>query len=444
MATYFVQATGGNDANDGLDNIGAGLATATWTESTLTLTQASHGYTFSTGDLIYISGGTGATVGLYQVASATANDIVLVGTSTLPGVGNGTAFAAGDLSTGDITSSSGAKATLGGAEALVASGDRIWCRGGTAYGETLNLTAAGTDPANAVEWIGYTTTIGDDGRFVIDGASTRTYGITDLLSGNANHLFLNMEIKGTTTAAANLPALANLTFRNCYIHDTTGGLGSGGDNWTVDRCVFQTITSGAALEADANIVVTSCTFKACTGAQCIRAEGGSVIGCLMFDMSNTTHAIELFFNTACLVAGNTLYGATGSTSKGVFVSGSGLDNVTICNNIISNFDEGISRDTDDWSSKFWASIYNNVMFGNTANYSNMPTSENEVTSDPLFTSVAGDDYTVGNTSPAVDAGYTAFDNTTSPNQDSNLTIGAFQLAPGGGAGVSGIINGGIM
>lgn len=73
------------------------LATATWTESSKTITQtgAFSGYTFASGDIVRVEGGTGVVEGDYRLASKTSdNAIVLVDSLSAAGA---------DLAAGDIS-----------------------------------------------------------------------------------------------------------------------------------------------------------------------------------------------------------------------------------------------------------------------------------------------------------------------------------------------------
>lgn len=76
--TFVVTEEAVNITND---FVGANLTAATFTTSTKNLNQTGKfsGYSFTSGDKIYITGGTGITTGLYEVASRTDDDnIVLV------------------------------------------------------------------------------------------------------------------------------------------------------------------------------------------------------------------------------------------------------------------------------------------------------------------------------------------------------------------------------
>lgn len=84
--TYFVDATSGDDTNDGRDAFGFALTDGAWTASTLTLTKtgAFASYTYRDNDRIYVSGGTGVTAGLYDIASKVSDDEITLATSIGP------------------------------------------------------------------------------------------------------------------------------------------------------------------------------------------------------------------------------------------------------------------------------------------------------------------------------------------------------------------------
>ena len=237
MAIRFVDA-GGNDANDGLDNSGAALAGADWTEATFTLTEAAHGYTFATGDVIYLSAGTGVTVGLYEVASSTSSTIVLVDTSTLLDVGNASDVAAGDLSNSDITSSDGPDLTGDAAMNAVAAGDTVYMRSDKTYSELLTIDTVGTT-TSAIRFVGYTTTLDDDGQAEIAAADTRTNCIADSLGGvGFYYTFENFKFTQGTGDCVNISGNA-VHWRNCeFTGAAADGLASSGNGMVCESCIF--------------------------------------------------------------------------------------------------------------------------------------------------------------------------------------------------------------
>lgn len=136
--TYFFAMTGGNNTNDGRDNVGFNLSAASWNPDTKTLTKtgAFTSYTWNAWDQIYISGGTGVATGLYAIASRTDNDNIVLATSISAG------------SPSDVTSSTGPKQTIASAQALLnagASNIRIRLKRGNTWQETNSFNFTGNN-----------------------------------------------------------------------------------------------------------------------------------------------------------------------------------------------------------------------------------------------------------------------------------------------------------
>ena len=165
MAVYFVKqnaiAATPSDSNDGLDPLGIGLTAATFTNATMTLAQASAfaSYTFTAGDLIYISGGTGVTAGLYEIASKIDNDSITLVEDI------------GGTNPTDVTSSDGPFATpahalnSGGTGQSLSPGDEVRiCTDATyALATTITPNGNGTPPSKVK-------CFGANDRGVIDGS----------------------------------------------------------------------------------------------------------------------------------------------------------------------------------------------------------------------------------------------------------------------------------
>jgi hypothetical protein len=436
VAIYFCHSDNGNDANDGLDNIGVGLATATWTESTLTLTQNGHGYTYSAGDVIYISGGTGATVGLYEVTGSTSNDITLAATSTLPGVGDGNDFAAGDLATGDITSSDGPLLTITAAEDKpVAAGDTVFIHGGSTYFETVTLDVAGSSDTAPIIYRGYSTTLDDNGRAFLDGTTGNAIGGA---TGRDYRIFMNLNC--TANAGVNIVSLGSTStdrnvWKNCRFHDAAAGVTSFNDYCFFERCVFENLTSDACY---GNLFVTcvGCVFRGCSGANIVRGESVQVINCLFYDMGSGSTAIWADFTGVNIICGNTIYGSQGGTDRGIFTGAGGIIQVCIFNNIITHCSVGIDLE-DDWTGG-WNIGYNNVLYDNTTDYqvnsgatTGKFTHSGEQTTDPGLVNPAADDYHITSSGSAYDNGFTGLE---ADSEDSYMPIGAATPSASGGGG----------
>lgn len=418
ITTKFVDKTNGNDANDGLDNIGVGLATATWAEATLTLTQNGHGYTFAVGDVIHLLAGTGLTPGLYEVASSTVNTITLAATSTIPRVGDGDDVAAGDDNTGDWTSSDGPLQTLDAAmNAVVAADDTLfYCISGADYVDAAIDTAV-TSLQNTCTFEGYTTTPGDNGRITMKGI------LTDTIATRINYCFKNI-IFDAEDARANCVTLSSyeIMFRNCdFISGTSNNVTVAQASWFWD-CYFE--GSGAdGVACGALGAFFNCRFY---NNALMGIDGSSTVlcwNCTFF--SNGTNGIDAAAaNESHIIAINcTIDGDDKDTVVGIYKNPAYRGMVAIINCIVYDCSTG-ENSVDDERDLLIYNLFNS----NTADHSGSGSDQEGTfqTGAPDFVNeVGGADYTLNAASPAVGTGH---------DEDNNMDIGAHQLASGGGGG----------
>lgn len=415
MATYFCQ-NGGNDANDGLDNIGAGLATATWTEITKTLTQAGHGYTFAAGDVIYLATGTGlVTPGLYEVTSSTANTIVLAATSSLPGVGDANDVAAGDDGTGDWATSSGPWLTIDFAMNSVVASDKVWLRSTAAFVESPAIdTAAGATTEIVFE--GYATDLGDVGQITITGM------LTDTIATSIMYCFKNIifDANGANANAVQLSSY-NITWRNCVFKGATGNGCSSGSVACFYECEFlDNALDGASVSSS---LFLNCKFyrNGSAGIDC--SSGLICYNCVFF--SNGGHAIDggAINDRALIVLNCTIDGDAKDTGDGVTSNAAFRGYTVVMNTILYDCSVGINSHYGDRDI-----LVHNLLNSNTADYTGDSSGqEGEVTGAPNFVNeVAGADYTLDTGSPAIGAG--------SDYSADEMDIGAIQKASAAGGG----------
>ena len=432
MAIRFVDA-GGNDANDGLDNIGLTWIAAddvTWTESTFTFADAGgHGLTFAAGDLLYISGGAGATVGLYEVASATANNVVIVETTTLENVKNGSDFAAGDLNAGaDITSSSGALLTADAAMNAVAAGDTVYLRSDKTYSETLTIDTPGTT-TSAIRFVGYTITLDDDGQATIAAADTRTNCLADSLgSVGGYYTFENLKFTDGTGDNVNI-SLNAMHWRNCeFTGSAVDGIHSSGNGMVCESCIFFDCGTGGC-DAGTSCMFFGCTFEDCI-ADAIEITWGTVVNCVFINIG--VRAIEFIGSNGfpCIVYGCTIDGVIKNTTVGIKFPSASWGPFAAINNIIYDCLTGIAGHNNG-NHRFIGR--NNLLNANTTDYGNAGyrTEPGEVTTAPQFTDEGSEDYTLGASSPAKEVGFDAYE-TEGSTQASD--IGALQVGAGAGGG----------
>lgn len=417
----FIDGSAGNDANDGKDNIGVGLATATWTESTFTLTQSGHGYTFSTGDVIAIESGTGATAGLYEVASSTSNDIVLVETSTLPTVDNASDFAAGDLASADIVSSDGPWATIDKAfnTVNVNEDQTMWIRATGTYTEDTSLDVVLNSLSETCTFEGYGTTLGDDSQITLAGI------LTDAVTGRAFYCFKNIIFDATSTKANCISfAVGHVTWRKCkFINATSIGVNVGLIHWFWD-CDFNDNGNDGFAGGSMGFFV-KCRFYR-NGATAIDATSHMV--CYQCDFfSNTGNGADgtAANDTALICLECTFDGDSKDGTTAVESNSSQRSAVAIINCIIYDYTEGTNANHGDRDL-----LLNNLFNNNTNDFDvGSRASDQEGTfqsgAPDFVDEPAGADYALNASSPAVGTGH---------DQDNNMDMGAHQRSAGGVGG----------
>lgn len=428
MASYFVDDQTGNDTNDGLDNIGVGLATATWTESTLTLTQNGHGYTFAAGDVIRLLTGTGLTAGTYEVASSTVNTIVLVETTTLIGISNGSAVAAGDDSAGDWTSSDGPWITIDKAMNNVGTGDHVWIRSTGDYTETIAVDTAGGATSAPISFMGYTTTIGDNGKITID-ATSQTSAITTVATGNIYYIFENIKFEDATSHGMSMVNADRFICKNCEFNNNGAAGAFVGQGVMFENCIFSGNTGDGCNTQNGTIVV-GCQFLSNTLDGLETDNGGFIIDSVFF----SNGAIAINFNASAhdwsyVVYGCTFDGDGEDTTTAISLAGGQRSVVAMINNILYDCGTGIGglNQGRRFSSR------NNLVNSNTTDYaSGFATFVGEVTGAPVFVT-EGSDFNLASSSPAKGTGY---DGSVSAGGTSSKDMGALQTVGGGLGGAN--------
>lgn len=133
----------------------------------------------------------------YYVDGAVGND---ANAGTSPGAGN-------------------AWATIGHAASTVAAGDKVNVKNSASYAELVAITTSGSVTANIV-WEGYTTTVGDGGRAIIEGGNTRATCLH--LADKIFNVWKNFTFQGATTQIIGWSGTAEIRFYNCRILKGTG------------------------------------------------------------------------------------------------------------------------------------------------------------------------------------------------------------------------------
>jgi len=291
--------------------------------------------------------------------------------------------------------------------ATIVNGDIVYVKGGTAYTETMNTGSwpFTTTPGESIQIIGYTTTISDGGMFTIDGESTRTNGLITLVN-DRRIIFRNMRVTGHTGTGCSYGQADALVFHNCRF-DNNGSHGALND----DYCHY-----------------FNCQSDGNSGDGFNTGFGTTFTGVLSF--GNTSEQITM---TSGRVLFAELYGLGGTTNRAISMTGTGSNENSIMH-VIADGENSASKtgfyigNTTRFACPVWnCSLYDfveGIDFNSSCKqegivrychfHSNSTADITNATGDlfsasgaPLFTDEANSDYSLGASSPLIDAGFDA-------------------------------------
>jgi hypothetical protein len=310
-----------------------------------------------------------------------------------------------DANAGTSEGAGNAWATIDKAMNTVASGDKVWVKATGTYSEDPVIDTAAATAATIV-FEGYSSTTGDNGKVTISG-TTNSLGTT-LGPGESRYVIKNFIFNGGSGAAVSLGAARANTFINCeFTGASTDGFEGTGANNTFINCEF---TSNTQHGIDATSI-----------------SGGYIVGCIFHSNGRTGLQIgstgafyrNLVYNndtaaagwnhgdlgTTAVVIGNTFDGENRSgqlcdiNGQSIFIA---VDNVF--------YDSGTYGLTNPATTSHYRAFagYNLLNDNASGTYADAGDPEligyQDVTTAPAFTSESTDDYTLGASSPAIDAG----------------------------------------
>lgn len=339
-------------------------------------------------------------------------------------------FSTGNDTTGDGSSGNKYK-TLTKCESVASNNDRILAQNTTAYLETLTLT----DKSLTV--IGYATTVGDNGRIVIDGEDTRANCILISLTSMSNSLWIfeNIECLQATGDGIELTRTGggftnDLTFVNCISHDN----GAKGFHSGYSACFFHLINcdsyNNVSDGMDLSGAGSMCRSRSFDNGGHGILSGQSLHMCIF--AGNGGHGADdnLGAISNCIFYGNTLAGVDGGARSGFCVSCAFVGNGTF------------GADDPAENSFIDCCFYNNTSgaLNGTALYES-----GTITSDPKFTDAANYDFSLASDSPLrnVEGEIGAYGSGVPTYPDTGI-IQADATAGGGGGGVPGNTRGGMQ
>ena len=303
--------------------------------------------------------------------------------------------------------------TMAEATANVVAGDNVYVKAGTydvddsTSSSVMDIDVAGTD-TTLIEWIAYTTTIGDfsigDAQPAIIDASTNT---------------LTNAMQSTTIAGSVYNNFTGFRFTGGSSHGVNHG--SSGDAVTHHGCKFDT-NGGRGMSGDDVIYLVGCEFTGNTTNSFDVDNSGATIACLFHNESSPVTQSQsspiflsnLFYNNgnganirftsgSATIVGNAIDGDNQAASIGVQSSGSATYLGALYNNIFFDLNEGV--DFTNVGSEFARARGYNLFFSCNTDYVTLANAPSDIsgTSDP-FTDSAARDYTLKTGSEALDAG----------------------------------------
>jgi hypothetical protein len=291
----------------------------------------------------------------------------------------------------------GSFATINKGMSVVDAGDKCYVKATASYAEEIIVDTVGTSTSNVL-FEGYSSTVGDDGKVTIEGTglnSCMSSSLTGIYYIFNNFIFQNATNRGVTFVTEDYVRFYNCEFLNNgytgVIVDTTGNF---------INCVF--------------------TGNAFGGAYC---DGGKFLGCI-FGNNTEPHidgnsGISLLYKcvfyegkASTFTVGNNNITTIGCTFDGentasqIYQSAVTTQTVVFVDNICYDYTTALATNASSYPYNQF--LINNLMFSNGTDYSNTfwDCGRNDVTTAPAFTDEANNDYTLGATSPAIDAGIT--------------------------------------
>lgn len=305
-----------------------------------------------------------------------------------------------DANAGTSEGSGNAWKTIDKAMNTVAAGEKVWVKATGTYVEIPTIDTAGTNTSPIV-FEGYSSTTGDDGQVTISSGSTTNLSAT--LSLGVYYIFKNFIFDGGSGNACDPGGADVIMFVNCkFTNGGQDGLGGTGTNWMAFNCEF---TNNTFFGYDNNSTSNSTVGNIFSGNGfgAVRMTQVTVLFYknLLFD-NGTGIAADL--NGCHASVSNTIDGENTST-VGIDIDSDSTYPIVV-DNIIYDCGTGVEFSSALWNATVFAGY--NLLNSNTNDYVNAGGAEMvgwmDVTSAPGFTDEANDDYTLGDTSPAIDAG----------------------------------------
>jgi Right handed beta helix region len=297
---------------------------------------------------------------------------------------------------------------------LTAIGDHLYIKANVSYliGNTSAYPINGT-AALPVITEGYTTTPGDGGQVTINGTGTLANGSNNYRN---YHIIRNIIVKNCTARGFAWTSCDYCGFQNCEAIDN-GSNGFHCDNYnSFDRCVAIGNLNG--IYTDTYTIVSN-SYVYDNDTYGIRMSSPSLILFNCVVAGGSTAAV--FAGAMTTIINCTIDGF----GTGIGLTLTGTSPSLIMNTIFHDCSTAINCNAA--SNRSVQVGHNNMMSGNTTDYSNWIPTENDFEGTPDFTDEANGDYTLGDSSDAIGAGFGGIG-----QLSESVDIGAYRVVAAGG------------
>lgn len=309
-----------------------------------------------------------------------------------------------DSNAGTSEGSGNAWATIGKAWSTIAAGDTVYIKGNATYDESVSSSLAGTS-GNEIHWVGYTTTTGDDGQCT--WTSTSSGPCLNYTGTTSRMRFSNIIFDNAVGMGVDFNTATFATFINCKFSNN-GDDGITCDDWmSFINCEFIN-NFGAGIDAASGLrmFVAGCVFYD-NASEDYRGDAGEVIiyKCVFYQPAAAQEQLILPSNAA----GHYVLGCTfdGDNTASACIEIEGIYAKVVDNILYDSNGYGVEWDASTVPDSSSICAYNLHNSHTTANYESSAQGTiglKDVSGAPAFTDEAGNDYTLGGTSPAIDAG----------------------------------------
>jgi len=308
----------------------------------------------------------------------------------------------------------------------IVAGDTVYVKGSADYTETLTIAIVGTAAAPVV-FKGYTATPGGGGLATVNGAASRSTGMTPAAGSNFV-VFKNFRFTDHTGVGAGNMTGDHFTYKGCEF-DNNGGDGLNADQNCLFEGCYAHNNGGDGFSVGHTTAFICCISNANT-SNGFSTEGGTFYKCMAFSNGGVgfytqLNAYHIFID--CVADGDAK-----DTNEGYDLSVAYASSQLVVINCVA-YDCGVGFVSNASLNTERSISRNNLVNANTTPYTNFQTFTGEVTAAPGFVSEATQDYTPDVGSPLIAAGFGVETNAWITQTGDASDIGAMSEVGGGGA-----------